>query len=505
MTFAVLAAHEQPPRDWTLPPQEDIRWLGAGQRPLGFLFPTVPDATEWLLDRLAEGDRVIAADLDALLGWWLYRQPTAPSLPALTDALLDGRLVSLEDTETTIAAIDRRDEPPPETTLSTLVHRAKHVLRWLEDKSTSVFWSRDADGLEQWLAHAVPAPDAPVQPHTAGILGTAPSVLNRSVGLVMSWHGLAVDDDRIEDLLKHSDNAACDRITDLSTSVREDNRCHPWHYLQTYKRLGSRWPNYQALSWRRNPDERTIITTARNSNLQGIDVTQAELHSTAACWRQLFGDTRLTDLLAGGTDIHSGTAQRLVDERLVPRTTLGQHLRQLGKAINLALINLASAGEIVSLITDFTEQPPRAQEVSRMLSALANEYPIKQWGILCTRVALNSSPDASALVPTLTGRWLRIPAAVNKTKPPVVAIAAAMTQSIFADMHAMGMVELIRAMGRSLTANGRLVASVFDELLVEMPRVGVLDQRPYVAGTQRITCTQGLRADVRQFGSHWSG
>lgn len=503
MSLAVLAVREQP-CDWTLPPQTDVVWIGAGHRPLGVQFASTPEATEWVTARLAAGDRVIATGIDLLLAWWLYRRPGAPTIPTLTEALMEGRLVSLDDVDAAIATVMRTTPTEVGTTVHDLLLHSRSVNAWIEENTASAFWSRQANELMRWLTRQAPTPSNPVQPDTAGTLGTAPSVLNRSVGLVMSWYGLAVDDDRVAELLASGDKATADRVADLHTSVREDNRCHPWHYLQVYKRLGSQWPNYQTLSWRRSPDERSAITVSRGYNLQGLDVAQAELHTTAACWSQLFDDSRLTNLLAAGADIHTGTGRRLVDENLVPRQIPPQRLRQLGKAINLAFMNLASSHEIATIINDFSGHLPHVQDISRLLTTIGREYPAREWTSLCARIAAHSSTDSSALVPTLTGRWLRVQATRNN-KPPAVAVASAMTQSIFADMHAMGMVELIRAMGRSLTANGRLVASVFDELLVEMPKVGVIDDRPYIAGTQRILRTPGMRADVRQFGSHWSG
>lgn len=516
---AIIAAREEA-RDWSLPPGVPAPrltegWLLATESDqTARTVPLVMDAVGFWKRQVAAGRRVFVLGLDLWLAAFLWQAPDNPVVqevlaglaPALTRQREAPTLCSFEDILPTMEVLTGEtglaDLLDRETDAGELLAMARKASDWLDRSLSMLPVLNTAREISSWIGSGR-LPGRPVWNAPAGPLGQGASVAGRAVGLCMSWTGMRVD----REYLAGQEGRSM-RLDGLAATIRLDDRVHPLHVQQRYMRLEAQAPRYQSLSGRTDPNERAAVLADEGQTLLSLDVGQAELFTAAVNWKELFGDGRLLDQIAGkhATDIHQRTGERLRAAGLLVQSDPWV-LRAAGKQINFAMGNLASPERVAQSVADIDGREATADDTKvagQVMKDLIGEYPWRQWETICRDIAFRSRPDRRALVPVLSGRFLLIEPAQYRRgavgrKPSPQAVASAMTQTLFADMHALGTLALIV----KASPGTRVIGSVFDELLVTAPPEAELPVQEYTEVAGRVARRGGLRAAVHVYGEHW--
>jgi DNA polymerase-1 len=269
----------------------------------------------------------------------------------------------------------------------------------------------------------------------------------------------------------------------LPTLIASDGRLHTTFHqaVASTGRLSSSDPNLQNIPIRTELGRRirrAFVADDPAKVLLAADYSQIELRILA----HVSGDEHLKDAFARGADIHRETAARVLHKDPAD-ITHGE--RSMAKMVNFGLaygmsdFGLASRANI-----------PRAEA-----QEFINSYFAAYSGISYYMMAIKEQAKAQGWVETLLGRKRQIPE-LRASNPALRGAGERMAinmpiQGTAADIQKIAMIRVDQRL-RSSGLHARLLLSVHDELLLELPR----DEVDAVAALVRETMEGALPLEV---------
>ncbi|HEY7590365.1 MAG TPA: DNA polymerase, partial [Candidatus Limnocylindrales bacterium] len=281
----------------------------------------------------------------------------------------------------------------------------------------------------------------------------------------------------------------------LPTLVADDGRLHTTFHqaVAATGRLSSSDPNLQNIPIRTalgRRIRRAFVAGAPDVTLMAADYSQIELRILA----HVSGDEHLRDAFARNADIHRETAARVLHK---PPEDVTADERSMAKMVNFGLaygmsdFGLASRANI-----------PR-QEAQEFI----NSYFAAYSGISYYMMAIKETARTQGWVETLLGRKRQIPE-LRASNPALRGAGERMAinmpiQGTAADIQKIAMIRLderVRAGG----FRARLLLSVHDEILLEVPRDEVERLAPVVRETMEsaLPLNVPLTVDIK-VGDDW--
>lgn len=262
-----------------------------------------------------------------------------------------------------------------------------------------------------------------------------------------------VNDGRLVEsiLVFRAEEKLAQQAASLRAAIKDDGRIHS-HFDPTGTETGrfaSREPNLQNIA--RGP-LRECFRAREGTVLLTIDYNQIELRVAAA----LAGEERMISAYREGADLHAVTARAILDTDDVSKAD-----RQLAKSANFGLLYGQGAQGLVTYARGAFGVDLTVEQALALRTRFFAAYPaLAAWHALCWKMASDKVPEVRTragrrrLIPSGADRWKRFTILVNT---PV--------QGGCAD----GLKLAMLALGAELPSDARLVSTVHDEVVIEVP------------------------------------
>ena len=279
------------------------------------------------------------------------------------------------------------------------------------------------------------------------------------VPLVLAYRGACKRAQQAEALIKH---------------IRADGRIHA-RFEPTGTatgRFSSKEPNLQNVG---RGELREAFTTPSGRCLVVADYSQVELRAAAA----IAGESKMIDAYRAGEDLHRKTAGVVLG---LNEEDVGKSERQLAKAVNFGLLYGQYPKGLVRYAATAYGVTLKESEAKAIRSAFFRNYSrLWEWHVQChKRAKLRVSEVRTRLgrrrcVPHDASEWQRFTALVNS---PV--------QGACAD----GMKQAIIILAERLPKGSRILSTVHDEVIVEVPEADAESVSRMVIETMREAMAQ---------------
>lgn len=280
-------------------------------------------------------------------------------------------------------------------------------------------------------------------------------------------------------------------VEPLIAAIGKDDRVHTT-FLQTGTatgRLSSADPNLQNIpqesAWAKTL--RSAFVAPKSSCFVSFDYSQLELRLLA----HASGDKALGNAFREGKDIHSLTAARVFN---VPPSSVEPRMRRTAKTLNFGIVygmgaRAFSASSGLSLA-----------EAKRFMDEYFRQFPtVRAW-----QEQVKEEAKTNGYVTNENGRrrWFLEAAARGRLGEVERAAVNMPLQSLGADIIKMAMIETHKLLSEHIRA--RMVLSVHDELLLELPRAMLSTQIPAIRTRMEsvMSLSVPLRVEV-SMGPDW--